>query len=68
MSDAYDKDAFTNGDHCGCGAGLSPCSVRVIHAETGELVTRLCRRCAADLVPLPAAADAGATAGKTGAH
>jgi hypothetical protein len=57
MSDAYERDAFNNNDRCGCGAGLSRFAVRVVHAETGVLLTRLCRRCAADLAapPLPPA-------------
>lgn len=53
MSDAYDRDAFNENDRCGCGAGLSRFSVRVVHAETGILLTRLCRRCAGDLAALP---------------
>ena len=65
MSDAYDRDAIDrdaydgNANHendcCGCGARLSRFAVRVVHADTGVLLSRLCRRCAGDLVapPLP---------------
>jgi hypothetical protein len=45
---------------------VSRYAVRVLHADTGVLLTRLCRRCAADLMapPMPrAAAAAGEVAG-----
>ncbi|HSO41519.1 MAG TPA: hypothetical protein VLR47_01520 [Rhodospirillales bacterium] len=53
MSDAYDRNAFDQNNCCGCGGRLSRVAVRVVHAETGVLLTRLCRRCAGDLVAPP---------------
>lgn len=51
MSDAYRTEStFDKIDRCGCGARLSPHAINVVHAETGRLVTRFCRRCAADLL------------------
>lgn len=51
MSDAYDfRNTHTETGRCGCGAGLSPFPVNVVHADTGRLITRFCRRCAADLL------------------
>lgn len=61
MSDACntcDTSAYNKNERCGCGAGLSGFQVKVVHADTGELVTRFCRRCATDLVGLPKPADA----------
>jgi hypothetical protein len=73
MPDAYDKtnaydktSALGETDRCGCGTRLCGFALRVVHAETGVLLTRLCRRCAADLMapPVPgAAARAGEAAG-----
>ncbi|MBL8659464.1 MAG: hypothetical protein JNM75_06875 [Rhodospirillales bacterium] len=57
MSDAYDfRNTHTETDRCGCGAGLLPFPVDVVHADTGRLITRFCRRCAADLLAPSAAA------------
>lgn len=66
MSDAYDRKSLDHHVCCGCGAGLSRYAVRVLHADTGVLLTRLCQRCAADLMApaMPrAAAPAGEVAG-----
>jgi ribosomal protein L40E len=58
MSDAYDRKSLDHQVCCGCGASVSRYAVRVLHADTGVLLTRLCRRCAADLMapPMPSAA------------
>lgn len=53
MSDAYNTNTLTQAERCGCGAGLSGFQVKVVRADTGELLTRFCRRCAIDLVGLP---------------
>lgn len=53
MSDAYDRRSPDHDACCGCGASVSRYAVRVLHAETGVLLTRLCRRCAADLMAPP---------------
>lgn len=64
MSDAYDDDVRAIEDRCGCGALLAAYSVNVVLADTGELVTKFCRRCAGDLVAAPCVAPApGATHG-----
>ncbi len=52
MSAAYNTSTFNLGERCGCGAGLSGFQVKVVHADTGELVAKFCRRCATDLVGL----------------
>lgn len=57
MSDACNANTFNQGERCGCGAGLSGFQLRVVHADTGELVTKFCRRCATDLVGLPKTLD-----------
>lgn len=62
MSDAYGTGETSNAHQtCGCGAGLLHYAVNVVHAETGRLVTRFCRRCAADLVSPKVAAGGAAT-------
>lgn len=53
MSDAYDRKTLDHDACRGCGASLSRYAVRVLHAETGVLLTRLCQRCAADLMAPP---------------
>lgn len=53
MSDACERDAHDQNDCRGCGARLSRCAVRVVHADTGVLLTRLCHRCAGDLAAPP---------------
>ncbi len=60
MSNAYDNANILNEiSRCGCGAGLLPYPVNVVHAETGRLVTRFCHRCAADLMAAGPAAGGG---------
>ena len=51
MPDAYTRnETLENQERCGCGAGLSSPAINVIHAETGQLLTRFCHRCAGDLL------------------
>lgn len=65
MSDAYDTEdttqtTFDSIERCGCGAGLSPYAINVVNADTGRLLTRFCRRCAADLLAPALSAGGGA--------